>query len=404
MKKVTVIGLGPGDIRHLSIEAKETIEKADEVIVSKRYKNLFNRDNVHLMGTIEDTLELIDNLASKGSVAVLVSGDPLLYSFFKTIKNNFEDIEIDIVPGISSMQFLASRIGETIEDVKIISAHGLDVSSGSLAMAVSENKKTFVLCSNVNNPSWICNSLLDYRLNQVKVCIGVKLSYEDEIIDIGLPNDLIGKKHDSLAAVMIINDNPRKIKRQGFLSDEDFIRNETPMTKEYVRLIAIHKLNLSQDSIVWDIGAGTGSISIEIARHCLYGQVHAIEMKKKAIELIYKNREKFELETNLIVHEGRAMDIIKNLPIPDVIFIGGAGGEIEAIINILKNFKKSIRIVVSAVTIETLSVTSALLSKENFSNFEVTQVSISENKKVGKYNIMESNNPVNLISATLNPV
>ncbi|ADL51969.1 bifunctional cobalt-precorrin-7 (C(5))-methyltransferase/cobalt-precorrin-6B (C(15))-methyltransferase [Clostridium cellulovorans] len=404
MKKVTVVGLGPGDIKYLSIAAKEVIENADYIVVSKRYKNLFNKKNTFFMGNIKETLDLIDSLALKGAVAVLVSGDPLLHSLFNTIKNNLKDIEIDIVPGISSMQLLGARIGETIEDVKIVSAHGLEVTSGSLAMAVSENKKTFVLCSSVNNPSWICNSLLSYGINHVKICVGSRLSYEDELINIGFPNEIVEKNYDSLTAVMIINNNPQKVLMQGFLSDKDFIRDDTPMTKENVRLIAIHKLKLSQDNIVWDIGAGTGSIAVEVARQCHFGQVHAIEMKKKALELIYKNREKFNLEANLIIHEGRAIDVIKDLPIPDVVFIGGANGEIEAIIDILRSFKKSIRIVISAVTIETLSLASSLLVKEDFSDFEVTQVSISESRKLGKYTLMEANNPVHLISATLNSV
>lgn len=161
---------------------------------------------------------------------------------------------------------LGAAFGETMEEALIISVHGRAKTAGSIALAVAENPKVFFLCSKEQGPAWLSQIMLDYQMNHVTVCAGANLSYEDELLESGTPEEMVQKEFPSLCVAMIKNPEPHQIVRPCFLSDEDFERDKTPMTKEEIRVLILHKMKLHPDDVVWDIGAGTGSVSIECAR------------------------------------------------------------------------------------------------------------------------------------------
>lgn len=181
-----------------------------------------------------------------------------------------------------------------------------------------------------------------------------------------------------------------------FIKDEDFIRGSTPMTKEEVRILSIAKLKLKSDSRMLDIGAGTGSISIQAALLC--SEVVAIEKEKEAIEIIKKNIEKFNVK-NIKLLNGEASELIRSIPGEfDSIFIGGSGGNIEhIIISASKKLKKNGTIVLNFITIDNLFKSKEVLKELNYS-FEVIQVSVS--KARGNSLMLYANNPIFIISGT----
>ena len=448
MSKLTVAGIGPGEADYILPAVIKKMKKAHTVIAAKRILPVLeelcqdpnssaegisshsqfdfiskkldskepgldgkefdreidsNADNGNskpsflTMGKIKDTLEQIGKILSEGhDVVMAVSGDPLMYSLYRTICNDpiSENWDIDIIPGIGSLQMLGAAFGETMEEALIVSVHGRVKTAGSIALAVTEHPKVFFLCSKEQGPAWLSQIMLDYQLDDVTVCAGANLSYEDEILAAGTPAEMVKKEFPSLCVAMIKNPSPRQIVRPCFLSDEDFERDKTPMTKEEIRVLILHKMKLHPDDIVWDIGAGTGSVSIECARQVPFGTVHSVERNENAVKLIYKNKEKFSAD-NLFIYEG---DAAKKLPEPDKVFIGGSGKEMSQILETIATFPKKIKVVISAVTIETIAETNELLGKYD-PDFDVIQATVGRGRKIGSYHIMDTNNPVMIFTA-----
>jgi len=397
MKKLTVVGGGPGDEKLLLPAGLEAITDADVVIADVRYMPLIRHRDVRAMGKIMEAVEMIRMLPDEKKVTVVVSGDPLVYSLYKTIVKYIPEAEIKVIPGIGSMQMLAARLGETVENARFLSAHGRNLSEGALALAVYENEKVFLLCDKVRGPRWMAQVMLDYGLENVMMCAVENLSYENETVTRGLPADFLDKDFVSLCVVMIKNDSPKKAAAKPLLSDEDFVRGKTPMTKEEIRWTIIGKLKLSPDSVVWDIGAGTGSVSVECARQCPFGQVYAVERYEDAAALIEKNKEKFQTE-NLFTVRGMAAEEIRRLPRPTHVFIGGSGREMSEILAYIKTLGSGISVMASCVTVETLAEAVQLL-KEGFVQYGLVQLNVSRGRTLGSYHILDSNNPVTLVWA-----
>lgn len=182
------------------------------------------------------------------------------------------------------------------------------------------------------------------------------------------------------------------------IPDDYFIRAEVPMTKEEVRALVISKLRLKEDYIVYDIGAGSGSVSVEMALLLSRGKVYALEKKKEALQLIKKNRAKFKLE-NIELIEAVAPDKMAELAAADRIFIGGSGGNLKEIIKAADNkLKNRGRIVLTAVTLNTLTESIEELEKLNYS-LNIVNISVSRTKNVKEYKMFRALNPVYIISA-----
>ena len=169
------------------------------------------------------------------------------------------------------------------------------------------------------------------------------------------------------------------------------------MTKEDVRAVSLAKLRLKSDSICWDIGAGTGSVSCAAALAVPYGRVYAVEREADALGLIRANKEKFGLY-NLEVVEGAASAALSSLPRPDSVFIGGTGGALQAITREILAKNPDVRVVINAVTLETLAEARALIEENGFSDAEILQIGVSVAQKAGKYSMFRAQNPVFVIS------
>lgn len=186
------------------------------------------------------------------------------------------------------------------------------------------------------------------------------------------------------------------------IPDELFERaEEVPITKEEVRVIQISKGRLEQGQIVYDIGCGSGSVSVEAAYQIgTSGKVFAIDFDPKAVELTKKNLSKFGI-SNVTVILGNALEKVSELPVADVIFIGGTGGETSEILKLCEGkIKQGGRIVIGTILIETLYSVLSTMEKLKFSSVDITQVTISKSRKTSTGTMMLARNPVTIISAT----
>lgn len=408
MSRLTIIGIGPGSAEYFMPAARNRMREAHTVIAARRILPMLREvcgavETEFLpMGKIKDTLEMIDGLLQEEKeVALIVSGDPLMYSLYKTILNQeiSADWEMEVIPGIGSMQMLGAAFGETMEDACLVSVHGRSRTPGSVALCVTENPKVFFLCSKEQGPAWLSQIMLDYHLDDVEVFAGANLSYEDQILESGSPAEMAKKEFPSLCVAMIKNPHPRPVTRPCFLSDEDFERGRTPMTKEEIRVLILHKMKIHPDDVIWDIGAGTGSVSVECARQAPFGQVHSVERDEAAVHLIGKNRDKFELD-NLFIYQGDAAERTADLPVPDKVFIGGSGGKLGEIMKNIAAFDREIRVTVSAVTLETIAEAGEILGNYD-ADYDVIQATVGRGRKIGSYHIMDTNNPVMIFTATI---
>ena len=186
------------------------------------------------------------------------------------------------------------------------------------------------------------------------------------------------------------------------IPDEEFERTEdVPITKEEIRALQISKARLSSGQIVYDIGCGSGSISVEAALQVeSKGNVFAIDFDSKAVELTKKNLEKFGV-SNVKVILGDAKEKISELPEAHAIFIGGTGGDTQKIIELCQNkLKSGGRIVIAVILIETLFSVLSIIEKLNFTSVDITQITISKSRKTSTGTMMLARNPVTIISAT----
>ena len=399
MLKVNIIGIGPGNPELLTREAALAIEQSNILIGDSRMLAAYTTEKKTVFQTISTAkiLDIIKELdPAKDIVGILVSGDIGFFSLTKTIADKLSACEVKRFCGISSLVYFTQKLDMSWDDAKIISMHGRN---NNLVAAVAKNTKVFSLTGGENSPAKLCKELCDCGYSDVFVYVGENLSYADEKITKGFASELVGMEFPSLSVMMIINDKPIDgCHYVHGLPDDFFVRAKVPMTKQEVRSISISKLSPRSTDIIYDIGAGTGSVSVELALIAKNGKVWAFERNPEAIELIRMNSKKLNVQ-NLEIIEGEASAEIKETPAPDCVFIGGSGGNLHSMLDTIYLKNKEARLVINAITIETLS--SALDYYKNKSDYEIEIVNVfcARSQKIGSYNLMKAQNPVYVISA-----
>ena len=396
--KVVIAGIGMGTYETMTGEVVKAIKDADILIGAKRMLDAVNDIGKPSVNAIapDKIMEAIKSHPECSNFCVLMSGDTGFFSGTKKLLPMLkeEGMSVRVLPGLSSMSYLASRVGESYDDCKMVSLHGRERNT---AADVRNNRKVLCLVGGNDGASDLLKTLSASGLGQVTVHVGERLGYSDEKITTGRAEDLKDTKFDSLSSVLIVNEEAGKSLTFGF-PDEAFQRGGdkegvVPMTKSEVRACVISKLRPSQDDILWDIGAGTGSVSIELALNAPYGMTYAVEKKDKALELLKENIEKFGA-VNCVPVEGSAPEALQNLPAPDKVFIGGSSGNMKEIIDLILSKNPKARIVACAVSLETIGELAELIKKYDFEEQEVVSLSVARAREIGKYNLMMGQNPI----------
>lgn len=394
---IQLVGIGMGSGTTITKEAEAAILDAELLIGAKRLlANLpegasSNRCEEYLSGKILDILETTEY----DRVAVVLSGDTGFYSgatkLYRVIAES--DVmarklaRVHVIPGISSFSYFCSKIGMNYENMRILSAHGKSIDP---VEAVMHGQYCFFLTGGNETPTTIAETLTDAGLGALRVFIGEKLSYADEnIVELTAAEAM--KYEFAPLSVMVVE--PAWCDRRALpgIKDEEFIRGKVPMTKRLVRISSLGLLAPQPDDVCWDVGAGTGSVSIEM---CFAAKsVYGIEKNPEAIELLHQNREKFGA-WNLRIVEGEAPDALEDLPAPDRVFIGGSSGSIAGILD--KITSEHVTVLVTSVTLETLELARKALEEYGY-EVTINQVAVTGVKKVGSYHMMQSENPIFMI-------
>lgn len=408
MRKVTIIGAGPGNPDLLSRAALDAIDIADVVIGAHRA--LVGIDvppdvvRCELVKTADIVAALTD-AASWQRAVVVMTGDVGLFSGARRLVEALSgdaQVDVRVIPGISSASYLAARLARPWQDWRFASAHGVACDIVAEAERAGE---LFLVTSGGEDPSRLSGELVQVGFGDARVTVAERLSYPDERITCATASEIAGQTFDDLNVMLIefaggsgSPANSRWPYASSGIPDELFIRGDVPMTKQEVRAVALAKLRLTATDIVWDVGAGTGSVSIEAALIARAGSVWAVERNATGVRLIRENADAFGCG-NVHAVPGVAPEALAKLPVPDAVFVGGSAGELPSIVEAALEKNSQVRLCVPCVTVETLTEACALLSGSRFKGFEACQVSAARAEAVGSHHLMKAQNPVFLVSA-----
>lgn len=408
MRKVTIIGAGPGNPDLLSRAALDAIDIADVVIGAHRA--LAGIDvppdvvRCELVKTADIVAELTD-AASWQRAVVVMTGDVGLFSGARRLVEALSgdaQVDVRVIPGISSASYLAARLARPWQDWRFASAHGVACDIVAEAERAGE---LFLATSGGEDPSRLSGELVQAGFGDARVTVAERLSYPDERITCATASEIAGQTFDDLNVMLIefaggagSPAGSRWPYASSGIPDELFIRGDVPMTKQEVRAVALAKLRLTATDTVWDVGAGTGSVSIEAALVARAGSVWAVERNAAGVRLIRENADAFGCG-NVHAVPGVAPEALAILPVPDAVFVGGSAGELPSIVEVALEKNSQVRLCVPCVTVETLTEACALLSSSRFKGFEACQVSAARAEAVGSHHLMKAQNPVFLVSA-----
>ena len=407
MKEINIIGMGMSE-KTITAEALELIIEADILLGAKRLINEFSHMNKPSYNAYlsNDILEIIEKTDAE-KIAILVSGDVGFYSAAEKLVDVLKDYNPNLISGISSVSYFFAKCGLPWKDANLISCHGLDT---NIVSSVRRNRYTFALTG--KNIPELQKELVKYGFGDLKVWIGEKVKYgfgdlkvwigenlgsEEESIQESKISDLAGMEFSSLTVLIIENPDFDSRIRTG-IPDEEFIRGKVPMTKSEVRAVCLSKLSINPDDVAYDIGCGTGSVTIEMAFSAYEGKVYAFDKNEEAIALLEQNCQKFHLD-NVEALCGLAPECLKDLPVPDVAFIGGSSGNMDEIVSYLHGINDKMRFVITAVTLE-----NAMAGLDSLKNVgiigDIVQVAVSKGKQIGDLHMLMAQNPIFVISGS----
>jgi precorrin-6Y C5,15-methyltransferase (decarboxylating) len=404
--EIILAGIGMGHVNGLTKEVERVISEADILLGAERMLNaVYSKAERHPFYQAEQVIPYLHDIQSGSlfeenkKVVILFSGDsgfysgcqPLYAALEKEITEGRIKASLRILPGISSIAYLASCIGESYHDAAVYSIHGKKLYN--LAHRIKSRSKTFLITSGVKDINQLGELLTDAGMQKCEIITGYQLSYEEQRVERHTPLECMELKEEGLYTCFVKNPYATQRRLTHGVADGQFIRDRVPMTKEEIREVSICKLRLKEKAVVYDIGSGTGSIAIEIAGISDDIQVYAVEQKHEAVLLIEKNKKKFELQ-NVTVVESRAPEGLTELPMATHAFIGGSGGRLKEILVSLRQMNPDMRVVVNAVSMETICEMREILSMDDMIKEEIVQLQVSRAKKAGNYHLMQSENPV----------
>ena len=379
--KVTLMGTGCGPVPEI---------RADHVVGAARLlEGIPGRKDAATKA--EDILRLLLDSGCE-HCAVLYSGDTGFYSGARALLPLLKErgIKTEVKPGLSSVQLLAARLGRPWQDWELYSAHG---TSCDPVAAVCQGNPAFFLTGGPDGPATLCQELVHAGLGELSVTVGESLGFDGEAVSSMTAAECAGKPFAPLN-VLLAESALRYPRRVPGIPDREFLRAEgVPMTKQEARAAILSKLAVRPEDTCWDIGAGTGSVSVELALQCR--AVWAVERQPEALSLARANREKFGA-WNLRLTEGRAPEALDGFPAPDAVFIGGSGGELPEILGAVRRANPKARVCVSAISLETLHTVMTELRDP-----EITQIAVSRSKPAGQLHLLTAQNPVFLVTGAL---
>jgi len=397
--KIIGVGMGPQDLTDIHLKL---IEQADILVGGKRLLDFFKDSTAQKQAigkNIDDVSNFVKKKMKKQNIVVLASGDPLFFGIGAKLVRDLGPENVAIYPNISTVAAAFARIKEPWSGVQIISLHGKK-NERQLLKALEKEDKLAVFTDPTKNPSWLAKRLFENEMIDFQICVFEKLGSSSErvgwyslrqatVMEFSTPNLVVlkrGAKHSDTKTNLYLG-----------MPDSWFAHQEGLITKSEVRAVTLSKLRLLTNHILWDLGAGSGSISIEASLFVKRGRIFAVEKNLQRIEQIRKNKKRFNVK-NLEIIQSVLPEGLADLPAPDRVIIGGGGKDLTKIIKgAAAQLKPNGIIVINTVLIPNFQIANETLHRLGFQT-NVVQVQISRNKAMPWGERLDAQNPVWIIS------
>jgi len=420
MQACKIIGVLDNGIDSLTPNALAHLQQADVVIGAERTLALFsaiikNAEQKDLGGHLSQVPEWITQaLLAQQRVVVLATGDPLCFGIATYLGKKLEQTQLEVLPNVSTLAITFAKFKLTWQDAKIVSIHKQDTGEWqrgaghqhglySLLQSIVHADKLAILTSPENNPARIARLLIHENLSEqfdMWVAQDVLTSQEqltqDQSIQALSEQDFNGNN------IVILQRKAARPSPVLFgLADAEFKQRKPDkglITKREVRAVSLARMQLKADSIVWDIGAGSGSVGLEAARLCRSGYVYAVEKNPADFSIAQENSEQLALHNYQIIH-AKAPKGLDKWPQADAVFMGGTGGELAELIHLcLQRLNANGWLVMNFVTLENLSTALETLKAVN-ATWDVVQMQASRSQPILHMNRMQAENPVWIVCA-----
>ena len=405
--KVYVIGVAPDGASSLLPEARRLVNRAEIVFGGKRLLDMFpslTGEKITIRNNLAEVTDLIKGNLGQKRMVVLASGDPNFYGIASYLTDKLGKDIVEIMPNVSAMQVAFARIKESWEDAALVSVHSRPIED--IVKTVRSNHKIGIFTDDEHTPTTIARVLLERGVDGYQAYVCQNLGREDEeVIETDL-HGLCETKLSPLNILILLRAQRKKpagapCPRWLGIPDEEFYQRkpkEGLITKQEVRAVSLAKMRLTDESMLWDIGAGSGAVSIEASFLIRKGCIYAIEKNDADVAIIKKNLQKFQVSNVEVVHTF-APDNLGDLPDPTVVFIGGSGGRMEEILDFVSHrLKPGGRIVINIVALENLSTAVNALKVRGLLP-DVTLVNVARSTNVIELTRFEALNPVFVVTA-----
>jgi precorrin-6Y C5,15-methyltransferase (decarboxylating) len=388
-KSVAIIGVGVGPAT-LTAQGAELIRQADVLLGAPRLVEAYATASQRVVAAYRpDAVAAAIERDAGTRYAVLVSGDVGFYSAAAGVYAALADYERRLVPGVSSVAYFFARCARPWQDAALVSCHG---TTTDIVGPVRRHHWTFVLTG--GNTAALATGLAAVRWADLPVWVGEDLGGPSERITATTVAGLRDQACSPLTVLLIENAAWDARARAG-LPDDLFTRGEVPMTKAEVRAVSLARLAPHPSDTCYDIGCGTGSVTVELALAAYRGHVYAIDQQAGALDLTRTNCAAFKVGNVTVLH-GHAPDALVGLPAPDVAFIGGSSGRLGDIVAALVDLNPAVRLVITAIALETVGAALQALTDAGF-RVEATQLAVARTRAVGGLHLLQAQNPVTII-------
>ncbi|MBI2908458.1 MAG: precorrin-6y C5,15-methyltransferase (decarboxylating) subunit CbiE [Chloroflexi bacterium] len=407
---VHIVGVGADGRYSLSQAALEMVERAELLVGGKRLLAMFPESQAERLVLASDTAATVEELRGalgRRRIVVLASGDPDFFGIARLLVERLGKDRVEILPNVSSVQLAFARIKESWDDATFLSVHGRGPEAlAAISIGLRRSRKLAILTDNVNTPAVVAQHLLQGGVRSCRAYLCEDLAGPNERVREASLDALAGVEAAPLSILVLIRDGdpPKSPRVRGDsggwphgIPESEFLHRGGVITKAEVRLAALARLRLRESSVIWDVGAGCGSVAIEAAMIARLGQVYAVERDAENVEMIRANLARFGLENLTVVH-GEAPAVLEGLPAPDAVFIGGSGGKLRSILHVVdRRLAPEGTVVVNAASLETAGLASAALRERGYT-VEATLMQVSRSKDLAGLTHFEALDPVFIVT------
>jgi precorrin-6B C5,15-methyltransferase / cobalt-precorrin-6B C5,C15-methyltransferase len=395
MQAIKLIGIGADGKASLPHLYERWIYESELLVGGERHLAFFpdyQGETLTIRGSLSQLVERLRHETKR--TVIVASGDPMFYGIGSYLSSK---LPIEVYPAVSSIQWAFAKMGEKWQDAEFISVHGRSMKG--LAQRIDGCEKVAILTDETNSPNTIAKYLLSYGMTEYRAFVGENLGGQDERCRFFELEEMADAEFSPLNVVILQKTKAGPTWSLG-IDDDEFLQRKPEkglITKKEIRVLSISALRLHAKSVVWDIGTCTGSVAIEAAKIAREGAVFAIEKNAHDIEICKENLKKFRVDITLV--HGKAPEHLDEFADPDAIFIGGTSGAMEPLFEVCcRRLKRNGRIVVNAVTIETLAQAVEGLKQRGF-QVDVTLAQISRSKPILELTRFDALNPIYIITA-----